>query len=104
MPPANDPFTERLRLFRGPLTVASLVVLADFPPRLWLALFSGQPMATAGPAAPGGHALLWAVLAACAIWMLAAAFAPVRLVKPIGIAALMTPPAVVYAIERWTLW
>jgi len=44
-----------------------------------------------------------ALIGACAVWMAAAAYAPRRFVKPIGVAAIVLTLAALVVTQGWTL-
>ena len=82
-------FTTRIRLCREPMMLILVAVVSSLLPRQWL---SG---------AHGNRVTAIAMVAASAVWILAAFSLPPRYVKPMGIAAMLTSLGILFWLQGW---
>ncbi len=100
-----DDVRARMRPFREPvlLMLVALVTMSNIFPRN--ALFGVRVKETLSSDAAwheGNRLGGMALLAAAAVWFLAAVYLPRRWVTPVGVAAVLLSFAVLFAVQGWT--
>jgi SdpI/YhfL family protein len=96
----------RIRLFFPPLTVILVCIPLVFgliPRNPWYGVRVREAMASDAAWYAVNRVGAIALIGACLIWLVAAAYAPRRYVKLIGVAAVLGMLALLTTFEGWTL-
>jgi uncharacterized membrane protein len=96
----------RIRLFFPPITIllVCLPLLFNLIPRnRWYGVRVREAMASDAAWYAVNRLGGMALIAACLIWLAAAAYAPRQYVKPIGVGAILLTLAILVVTQRWTL-
>jgi uncharacterized membrane protein len=103
---ANDAEARaRIRLFREPVTLilVAFVMIANVLPRNWMfGVRTRETMASEEAWVAGNRAGGLVLLAACAVWVLAAVYLPRPYVRPVGIAAVLVSVAILFVSQGWS--
>ena len=94
--------TTRIRLFREPMTLILIAAVSNFLPRQWaVGIRVRETMASDAAWAHGNRVGAIALVAASAVWMLAAVYLPRPYVKPVGVTAVLVSMVILFWSQGW---